>query len=87
MSMSITLISSELRKARKVRPCTWCGQQIEPGQTYRHERLTVDGDFGVNNLHPECDKALAKACREEGGEVYFDPGQNERPAANGTESQ
>lgn len=83
--MSINLISSEIRKARKARPCTWCGQQIEPGQTYRHERLTVDGDFGVNDLHPECDEALAEACRAEGGEVYFDPGQNDRPRGSAHE--
>lgn len=77
--MGTTLISSELRKARKARPCTWCGQRIEPGQIYRHERLRVDGDFGVHNLHPECDEALNAAARAEGGEFEFTPGEGERP--------
>jgi hypothetical protein len=78
--MSVDTISSEERKARKEHRCTWCGQMILIGEKYRHERVRVDGDMNTNDMHLECDEALAELCRYEGGACYFDPYENERPS-------
>lgn len=77
--MSIETISNETRKARKRRRCTWCGQWIEVGQTYIHERVKVEGDPATNDLHPECDDALRETARLEGGECTYNLYSEERP--------
>lgn len=80
--MSYNLISSEVRKARKPHRCIWCGQPIAIGESYRHERSTFNGDFQVQDWHPECDNAFAEELRYEGGgEMEFSPYENTRPPA------
>ena len=43
--------------ARKRHTCCWCGEPIEPGDTYHRE--TVWGDDGpwTWRTHPECERA------------------------------
>jgi hypothetical protein len=43
--------------ARKRHICAWCGEPIEPGETYHRE--TVWGEDGPHTwkAHPECDRA------------------------------
>jgi hypothetical protein len=77
--VSYTLISAETRKARKQHLCSWCGQKIEPGETYEFSYFIFDGDPQSNRFHKECDAACSAAAREEGGEFEFSPGENERP--------
>jgi hypothetical protein len=77
--VSYNLISSEVRKARKPHRCIWCGQPIVAGEKYRHERSTFNGDFQVQDWHPECDDAFAEVVRYEGGEAEFSPYENDRP--------
>jgi len=44
--------------ARKRHACSWCGEQIEPGETYYRETVW-DPDNGPHTwkAHPECDRA------------------------------
>jgi len=43
--------------ARKRHACSWCGEPIEPGETYHRE--VVWGEDGPHTwaAHPECDRA------------------------------
>lgn len=77
--MSYQLIQENVRTARKPHRCTWCGQQILPGEKYRAERCIFDGDFQANDWHPECDEAFAALVCSEGGYAEYTPWENERP--------
>lgn len=78
--MSVQVINSEARKSRKRRRCTWCGEWIEAGEAYIHERVIVEGDPSTNDLHPECSNALDELVSYEGGSCTYTPYENERPA-------
>lgn len=80
MSDVEVITTPELRTARTGKPCTWCGQRINPGDKYTHQRVKVEGEMTTNNLHPECNEALDEAVAAEGGSVIFSPGGNERPS-------
>jgi hypothetical protein len=80
--MSVEIITTEKRKARKRHRCTWCGEWIGIGETYTHERVRVDGDMGVNKLHAECDEALSELAAYEGGTCTYTPYDNERPTVS-----
>jgi len=71
---------AETIKARKPHICTWCGQHINPGDTYKTWN-SVDGDsWYTNKMHPECDEA----CTAEGrlsGDYEYTPHEHERPEA------
>jgi hypothetical protein len=75
--MSYTLLSETRPKARKQHVCVWCGEKIEVGETYLHEKSVYDGSMQDHKWHIECEKA----CDEENGcgecEIY--PGESERP--------
>ena len=82
--MSVEVITHpEMRTARKSRRCTWCGEMINKGERYSHQRVKVDGDPSVNDLHPECNAALDACVAEEGGSVTFDLYGQPRPAPQG----
>lgn len=74
-----TLLDRSTQKARKAHSCTWCGQEITPGESYTRTRFIFEGEHKVNKFHPECDEAAHVAARNEGGEFEFEPGENERP--------
>jgi hypothetical protein len=85
--MSIEVITHpETRVARKARRCTWCGQMINKGERYSHQRVKVDDDPSVNDLHPECSDALDEAVSAEGGSVTYDLYEQKRPALQRTGS-
>ena len=75
-----TFLSEETHRARKQHTCSWCGQKIEPGESYVRQRLIFEGEPVTNKFHPECDEASSIVAREEGGCFTFDPGENERPS-------
>jgi hypothetical protein len=78
--MSVEVITEpETRTARKARRCTWCGQMVNPGEKYVHQRVKVDGDMSTNDMHPECDGALNALVDYEGGEVTYNLYGEERP--------
>lgn len=74
-----TMSKTETLKAAKVHECCWCGQKIEPGETYRRYRWWNTGDAGTAKLHPECYEAMLEAADEEGGWFEWMPGDGERP--------
>jgi hypothetical protein len=67
----------QTRKARKPHQCTWCSEQIEPGETYFHWHSVDDGYYS-NKMHPECKEACNSECLEFGEDEYI-AFQNERP--------
>lgn len=66
------------RRARKAHRCTWCGEAIERGATYEHQRVHYDGAWQENRMHPECNDACNTEVAET-GEREFMPHSNERP--------
>ncbi len=63
--------------ARKMHQCTWCAQQIMPGERYQRWTSFDDSAF-ANKMHPEC----ADACNDEctyWGENEYQAFHNERP--------
>lgn len=82
--MSVEIISSGQAKAKKRHRCTWCGEWIEPGESYTKEFVKVDGDPSWNKLHPECDEAVDDLASSEGGTCTYTPYDNERPAVTRT---
>ena len=71
-------MSESQPKARAKHVCIWCGQHIEVGERYRHEKSIYDGRWQDHKWHLECEKA----CDEENGfgEYEIFPHDNERPA-------
>jgi hypothetical protein len=47
-----------VKRSRKVRQCTWCGDPVEIGQPYQSYRWADGGDAGTVVLHPECSDAM-----------------------------
>jgi hypothetical protein len=65
-------------KARKAHVCTWCGQSIQPSETY-HRWISVDDSMFTNKMHPECVDACHEELRKWNDDEYH-PYDNERPA-------
>ena len=63
-------------KAKKPHKCIWCGQAIEIGNTYCHEKSIYDGNFQNHKWHKECWTSSKKYFLE--GEQEFLPYSNER---------
>ena len=58
------------QKAKKEHKCSWCGEQIEIGETYYYQAGTYYGDFQVTKLHEDCDAACSEASYKYGMEDY-----------------
>lgn len=76
--MSYTLIAAETRKARKPHKCIWCGQKIEIGERYTHERCVFEGDAQSNDWHLECEEDMRVAMDGE-TDFQFDSWAQDRP--------
>lgn len=85
--MSYTLISCEMRKARKPHRCIWCGEAIAVGDSYEYERSIFDGKPQSHHWHPECLKAMHSEAADEGGSLEFMPHDNERPVTTATDER
>lgn len=80
----MTLLTSEMRKARKVHQCIWCGEMVHAGEQYRYYSIVFEGELQSNHMHPEC----FAACNEElldSRENEFTPYEHERPDTEGGE--
>jgi hypothetical protein len=44
-------------KARKMHRCVWCGEQIDPGETYVLNKGVYDNRMQSTKWHAECDTA------------------------------
>ena len=56
-----TFHQQAVKRSRKVRQCTWCGESVEIGQPYQSYRWADGGDAGTVILHPECGDAMDSA--------------------------
>jgi hypothetical protein len=69
-----------IRAARAAHHCSWCGERINAGETYKRWRFFHNGDAGTCKMHPECFDAMEEERRSEGGGCFeFMYGDNERP--------
>lgn len=55
-----TLLTDETRKARKAHRCIWCGEPINPGDSYRYQSGVFEGDMQGNHWHHECVEEAAE---------------------------
>ena len=63
---------------RKVHLCSWCGEEIYPGERAQSRAYKMDGDFTSDHMHPECYEASGIVGSEEGGCWTWNPGEYER---------
>ncbi len=69
---------STTQVARKKHVCTWCGQMIQPGDSYVRW-CTFDSASFTSKMHPECVDACDAECKEMCENEYL-PYDNPRPA-------
>lgn len=67
------------QKAKTLHRCSWCWQNIVPGEEYKRYRHFDGGDACTVKLHPECHDVMLEEAAEEGGYLEWTPGM-ERPA-------
>lgn len=65
-------------KAKRPHKCTWCGQVIEIGETYKSWK-SIDDSWFHNKMHFECRDAVSDECDYYGDNEYM-PYDNVRPA-------
>jgi len=66
--------------ARKKHKCSWCGESIEIGESYKRYRYFDGGDAGTVKMHPECYEDMLECAHNEGGWIEWTYGGSERPA-------
>ena len=76
--MSYTLLAETYPAARKRHRCVWCGEFIEIGERYTHEKSVYDGGMQDHKWHNECVSAFREELSE-GGDSEFSFHGNERP--------
>ena len=70
--------TENIKAAKKMHACSWCGETIEIGQPYARWRWYDSGDAVTVKAHPECRLAWDELASEEGGSVEVYPGENPR---------
>ncbi len=68
--MSFQLLSLTHPKARKEKPCIWCGEKIHVGESHVHYSGVQDGDFQSTRIHSECYLAMQKDFLESGEDDF-----------------
>ena len=56
----VTLVSQEVRTARKPHQCDWCYESIEVGKPYVRQSLVDGSEFYNWIAHPECHVASSR---------------------------
>lgn len=64
------------RKARKKHRCTYCGESICKGESYRYHKGRFDDCWYESKLHWECEQVL-----KDSGVDEYTPFINDRPKA------
>jgi hypothetical protein len=67
---TVTLIRDEVRKARKQHGCSECGRTIDPGEKYRFEFYTFDGQRTSHRTCAHCQVVRGWLWDECGGWLY-----------------
>jgi hypothetical protein len=67
------------QKALKSHLCSWCGQTIKAGESYKRYRWFNGGDAGTSKFHPECHEAMESESAEQGGGWFEWVAGYERP--------
>lgn len=65
--------------AIKQHRCSWCGEAINPGETYSRYRYWDRDEAGTVKMHPECDADMQEEARISGGWIEWSPGCADRP--------
>lgn len=65
----------ETYTARKNHRCSWCGETIQQGTTYKRYRWWHESEAGTYKMHPECEADL-EAMRD--NDYWFETGDNPR---------
>jgi len=73
--MGITLGFTTVKAARKEHTCTYCGELILRGSSYKRWFWAEGYDSGPGTMHPECFAAF-----EDSGEEYYELYGQQRPA-------
>jgi hypothetical protein len=60
-----TFHQRSVKRSRKTRTCTWCGEPIEIGHPYQSYRWADGTESGTVLLHPECGDAMDQACKRD----------------------
>ena len=81
--MSYHCFSNKEVKARKQHKCIWCGESINKGDSYQHEKSIYDGRFQNHHWHIECDSDAYEYFKY--GDTEFSPYSNERGKADATD--
>lgn len=69
--------SMKTTTAKKRHKCIYCGQMIEPSDTYEREKSVYDNAYQNLAWHPECLEDQREAARQ--GDMEFSPYSAERP--------
>lgn len=67
--------SRSVRKARKQRVCSWCGESIALGDAYESYRWRDRNDYGHETLHEECMGVMHDLAAYEGCGFYWTHGE------------
>lgn len=78
MSYCEVLHEKEIKKSRKPHRCSWCGQEIPVGSTYREFANVYEGEFQCNVFHQECWDACDRSAVECDGDGEYYPYYNHR---------
>lgn len=68
------ILSEGMRKAHKIHECSWCGGDIETGETYDFDIIVNDGELYEWKSHKKCSK------------LYEDLDMNELDMGEGVDS-
>jgi hypothetical protein len=63
-----------VKRSRKQRCCTWCGDPVEMGQPYQSYQWAERRDAGTVVLHPECADAMDSVSKTDTHFVGWCPG-------------
>ena len=76
----MNVLTDEIRTARKIHKCIWCGKGIDHNERYHYFAGPHDGKFQTNHMHIECFDQMEEEAQHWGPDDFeFVPYVNERP--------
>lgn len=72
--MSLWQVSTKTTPtAQKTHRCTWCNEEIKPGEEYIRFDGICDGRSATVKMHPECRDAENREAEEVGSRYWMEP--------------